>query len=174
MSDALRYGRKFRTLNIIDDYNREALLIEPGFSLPANKMIVLLNKLIQKQGCPEMIRVDNGPELTSSAFREWAKSHNILIHYIQPGKPAQNAYIERFNRTYRTEVLDINWFDNLQEVNRITQEWREKYNHERPHESLGNRSPIKFALSRKNREIASTAEMSSRRHLENISIFNLS
>jgi len=174
MSDALRYGRRFRTLNVIDDYNREALLIEPGFSLPANKVIALLNQLILKQGHPEMIRVDNGPELTSQPFRDWAKLHNILIHYIQPGKPAQNAYIERFNRTYRNEVLDAYWFDDLQEVKRVTEMWRIKYNNERPHESLGNQSPVRFALNRTTRMVASKIAMLNKQHLEKISTFNLS
>jgi len=123
-------------------------MIEPSFSLPANKVVKLLTELFEVRGSPEMIRVDNGPEFISTAFKSWAKSQGILIHYIEPGKPAQNAFIERFNKSYRTEVLDINWFTSLREVRRITKAWRNVYNRERPHESLGGYSPVAFELKR--------------------------
>ena len=145
MSDALIDGKKFRTFNVIDDYNRECLLIEAGFSLPAIRVTRLLDQFAVNRGYPEMIRMDNGPEFASSVFRDWAKQHNVLIHYIQPGKPAQNGFIERFNRTYREEVLDMNLFSHLQEVREITREWLSSYNQERPHESLAGMSPISFA-----------------------------
>jgi len=148
MSDVLLCGYRFRTFNVIDDYNREALLVEPGTSLPANKIIVLLDQKALSRGYPEMIRVDNGPELRSSVFKAWAKRHNILIQYIQPGKPAQNGFIERFNRTYREEILDMNLFSSLAEVKEITKGWLKEYNKERPHESLAGLSPINFAKKR--------------------------
>jgi putative transposase len=148
MSDALIDGRKFRTFNVIDDYNREGLIIEAGFSLPATRVIQLLDQFAEQRGYPEMLRMDNGPEFASSIFKDWAKQHNILIHYIQPGKPAQNGFVERFNRTYREEVLDINLFSNLQEAREITREWLTLYNKERPHESLAGMSPISFAQQR--------------------------
>lgn len=149
MSDALRWGNKFRTLNVIDDYNREALLIAASHSLPAQRVTQCLDQVALKRGYPEMIRVDNGPEFLSNHFKKWAESHQILIYYIQPGKPAQNAFIERFNRTCREEVLDSYLFDSLQEVKQITQRWMVNYNQERPHESLGDQSPIDFANARK-------------------------
>ena len=148
MADSLYHGRKFRTLNVIDDYNREGLLIEPRHSLPASTVTALLDQLAATRGYPEMIRIDNGTELTSSVFRNWAKDHGILLHYIQPGKPAQNGFVERFNRTYREDVLDMHWFINLAEVQRITQQWLNDYNHERPHEALANLPPMRFAKQR--------------------------
>lgn len=148
MSDALIDARRFRTFNVLDDYNREALLIEPSFSLPSNKIIHLLDVLAVIKGYPEMIRVDNGPEFVSAVFKGWAKKHQILVHYIQPGKPAQNGFIERFNRTYREDVLDMNLFHNLQEVKEITCNWVNDYNQERPHESLAGLPPVQFANKR--------------------------
>ena len=145
MSDALSYGRKFRTFNVIDDYNRECLLIEPSFSLPAHKVIQLLDQLAIERGYPEMIRVDNGTEFTSTVFKDWTLQHQILVHYIQPGKPAQNGLVERFNRTYREDILDMNMFRNLQEVREITCEWLIVYNEVRPHESLAGLAPVQFA-----------------------------
>jgi len=148
MSDALSCGDKFRTFNVIDDYNREALLVEAEASLPANKIINLLDKKAVFRGYPDVIRTDNGPEFRSATFKSWALKHNILIQYIQPGKPAQNGFIERFNRTYREEVLDMNLFSNLAEVKEITREWTKDYNNERPHESLDGLAPINFAKKR--------------------------
>ena len=148
MTDVLRNGRRFRTLNVIDDYNREALLIEPSLSLPSFKVISLLTDLIAEKGYPEKIRVDNGSEFTSAEFKDWAASCGITIDYIQPGKPAQNGFVERFNRTYREDILDMYLFDSLKEVKQITQEWLRHYNLERPHESLGNLPPVLFAKMR--------------------------
>lgn len=149
MSDVLSYGYKFRTFNVIDDYNREGLLVEPSTSLPANKVIVLLNQIAAIRGCyPNMIRVDNGPEFKSTIFKSWAIKHRILIHYIQPGKPAQNGFIERFNRTYREDVLDMNLFNSLIEVKEITNDRLASYNNDRPHESLNGLPPIVFAKKR--------------------------
>lgn len=148
MSDALHSGRKFRTLNIIDDYNREALLIEAGFSISSLMVVRCLNQLASIRGYPEMIRVDNGPEFISKALKEWAIKHNVIIHYIQPGKPSQNAFIERFNRTFRTEILDAYWFDTMKEVRLISIEWLKQYNFERPHESLAGKAPMQFAKDR--------------------------
>jgi len=159
MSDVLYCGRKFRTFNVIDDYNREALLVEPSYLLPAIRVIALLDLIAQVRGYPEMIRVDNGPEFTSSTFKDWAKQHHILVHYIQPGKPAQNGFVERFNRTVREDVLDMNWFSNLKEVKLIVRDWLKIYNQERPHESLAGLAPIPFALQRE-RRLASKQEIS--------------
>ena len=148
MSDALMCGDRFRTFNLIDDYNREALLIEPAYSLPAKRVTTLLDQVGEERGYPDRIRVDHGPEFESDEFKQWAKNRGVLIDYIQPGKPAQNGYIERFNRTYREAVLDIHLFQNLREVKILTQQWLKTYNHERPHESLAGLPPVQFARYR--------------------------
>lgn len=150
MSDALFNSRRFRTLNIIDDYNREAIWMEIGLSIGAMHMTDLLEWIIKERGKPKAIRTDNGPEFTSSTFTNWCHKHRIEVRYIQPGKPVQNAFIERFNRSYRTEVLDARIFNNLVEVREITAEWLEHYNNKRPHESLGNISPTQYLLKKEN------------------------
>ncbi|WP_144353376.1 integrase core domain-containing protein, partial [Snodgrassella alvi] len=101
-------------------------------------------KLAEYHGYPLKIRVDNGPEFTGKTFIDWAKSHGITIDYIQPGSPYQNGYIERFNRTYRTEVLDLYLFNNLEQARKVTEEWLTIYNTERPHEALNNMTPIEY------------------------------
>ena len=146
MSDSLSNGRTFRTLNVIDDYNREALWIEVDTSLPAERVVRVLETLLLERTAPQSIRMDNGPELISKRLVNWAKEKHIELLHIQPGKPAQNAYIERFNRTYRQEVLDAYLFEDLQEVRTITERWLEDYNTIRPHEALKGISPCQFAL----------------------------
>jgi putative transposase len=146
MSDALSNGRTFRTLNVIDDFNREALWIEVDTSLPAERVVRVLEQLIDWRGKPDCIRMDNGPELISHRLESWAQEKRIELLHIQPGKPAQNAYIERFNRTYREEVLDAYLFDDLQEVRYITERWLEDYNTIRPHEALQGLPPRQFAI----------------------------
>lgn len=148
MSDALICGSRFRTFNVVDDYNRECLLIEPSFTLPATRVTQLLDQVAVHRGYPDVIRTDHGPEFESHEFKQWAEKRGILIHYIQPGKPAQNGFIERFNRTYREDVLDMNLFSNLREVKVITQEWLTGYNTQRPHESLAGLPPVQFAEMR--------------------------
>jgi putative transposase len=125
MSDSLVCGRAFRTFNILDDFNREALWIEVDTSLPAERVIRVLEMIISWRGCPKQIRMDNGPEFISHRLENWAKQHNIQLVHIQPGKPSQNAYIERFNRTYREDVLDAYLFNSLSEVREISEQWRE-------------------------------------------------
>jgi putative transposase len=144
MSDALYNGRRFRTLNLIDDYNREVLWIDIAISIGAQHMVDILNWIIKERGKPRSIRVDNGPEFISSTFSNWCHKHRIAILYIQPGKPTQNAFIERFNRSYRTEILDAYVFNNLNQVRELTNEWIDGYNNIRPHESLGNLSPFNY------------------------------
>lgn len=144
MSDALINGRRFRTVNVIDDCNREALGIKANVSLPAKRVIEFLDLIACQHGYPLQLRLDNGPENISRDMAAWAKKHGIHIHYIQPGKPAQNAYIERFNRTYREEVLDMYLFRNIAAVQAITDKWLREYNNDRPHESLGNLTPKGF------------------------------
>ena len=144
MSDALIYGKRFRTVNVIDDCNREALTIKARLSLPSKRVVEILEEVAQKKGYPTKIRIDNGPENISREFKQWAKLRRIELEYIQPGKPAQNGYIERFNRTYREEVLDMNLFRNIQEVQQLTDQWIREYNNERPHQALGNLTPREY------------------------------
>lgn len=148
MSDALSNGRRFRTLNVMDDYNREALLIKPSISLPASYVTRLLDQLAGIRGYPRRVRVDNGPEFISQTFKSWAAQHQIDTQYIQPGKPAQNGFIERFNRTYREDVLGLYLFESLDEVTVITKRWMDDYNNARPHEAIGNLAPRDFARDR--------------------------
>jgi len=148
MSDALWSGRRFRTFNVIDEFNREALRIEIDTSLPAARVIRALNELVEVRGAPLSIRLDNGPEFIAHALAEWAKTKGIALNHIQPGKPTQNAYIERFNRTYRTEVLDCYVFESLQEVRDMTADWLHRYNHQRPHEALGSVPPVEYRMTK--------------------------
>jgi putative transposase len=141
MSDALMRGTRFRTVNILDDCNREALGIKASISLPAKRVTEFLDGIAVWRGYPAQLRVDNGPENISKEMAAWAKNHGVFIHYIQPGKPAQNAYIERFNRTYREEVLNRHLFKTIADAQAITDQWLQEYNGERPHESLGNLTP---------------------------------
>jgi putative transposase len=150
MHDALVTGRKFRTFNIIDDFNREALIVESYFSINALRVIQIIERLILESGKPLAIRVDNGPEFIANVLHEWCVSKGIKLQYIQPGKPMQNGYVERFNRSYRESVLDANIFRNLTEVRILSDEFMEDYNYHRPHESLGNISPIKYKLKYSN------------------------
>ena len=144
MSDTLYGGQRFRALTLIDEGNREALAIDVGTSIPSTRVIRVLDELTTLHGRPLAIRVDNGPELTAETFVAWCAQRGIGIHYIQPGKPDQNAFIERFNRSYRSEVLDAFLFASLTEVRDLTAAWLEIYNRERPHDSLGRVPPLMF------------------------------
>jgi putative transposase len=144
MADALYDGRPFRALTVIDEGNREALAIELGTSIPSARVIRVLDELVRLYGRPVRVRVDNGPEFVAEAFVEWCAAQGIGLGYIQPGKPDQNAFIERFNRTFREEVLDAFLFGSLEDVHAITDAWLDTYNTERPHESLGQVPPLTF------------------------------
>lgn len=144
MADALCGWRPFRTLNVMDEGNREALDIEVATSIPARRVIRVMQRLVELYGKPKALRLDNGSELTSTAFTEWCGEQRIELRFIQPGKPDQNAFIERFNRTYRNEVLDAYVFDSIEQVREITESWLREYNEERPHDSLGRVPPLMF------------------------------
>jgi putative transposase len=144
MHDALYGGRRFRTLNVLDEGNREGLAIDVGTSIPSARVVRVLERLIEVYGRPTAIRVDNGPELTAQVLVDWCQQQAIELRYIQPGKPDQNAYIERFNRSYREEVLDAYLFESLEQVRALTDDWLQTYNEERPHDSLGRVPPLTF------------------------------
>ncbi len=147
MNDSLWDGRKFRLLNIVDDYNRELLHIEADISLPALRVIRVLEYLKEFRGLPKMIRVDNGPEFISHKLDGWCKDHKITLVFIQPGKPTQNAYVERCNGNIRRELLNAYVFHSLKEVRTKAEEWMEDYNYHRPHQSLNNLPPALFAAA---------------------------
>lgn len=159
MADALYGGRKIRTLNVIDEGNREALAIDVALSIPSVRVVRILEELVAVHGRPLALRVDNGPELISEAFMAWCGERGIEVRHIQPGKPDQNAFIERFNRSYRQEVLDAYVFDSIEDVQRVTDEWLEDYNSERPHDSLGQLPPRSF-LPRPERPLESSYQLS--------------
>ncbi len=144
MHDALYCGRAIRTLNVIDEANRECLGIDIATSIPALRVVRFIEQLIEVHGKPKAIRCDNGPELTSYAFTEWCKEQEIALRFIQPGKPDQNAFIERFNRTYREEVLNAFLFDAISDVREVTDGWVERYNEIRPHDALGTLPPARY------------------------------
>jgi putative transposase len=144
MSDALFTGKRFRTVNVIDDFNREGLGIEVAFSIPAKRVTQCLDIIAIRKGYPKVIRVDNGPENISKHFAGWANSHGVTLQFIQPGKPAQNGFIERFNRSYREEILSMYLFKNIREVQRLTNDWLRHYNEVRPHEALGFKTPMQM------------------------------
>jgi len=142
MSDSLADGRLLRTFNVLDDYNREGLGIEVDLSLPSERIIRSLAQIIEWRGKPAAIRMDNGPENISQAMIDWANAQRITLMYIQPGKPTQNAYIERFNRTVRHEWLDLHVFESVDQAQTLATRWLWRYNNERPHMGLGGITPI--------------------------------
>lgn len=141
MADRLADGRQFRLLNVVDDFNREGLGIEIDFSLPAERVVRSLEQIIEWRGKPSAIRVDNGPEYVSGTLMKWADKRGIALNHIQPGKPQQNAYVERYNRTVRHEWLNIYLFESLSEVQDIATEWLWTYNNERPNMGIGGITP---------------------------------
>jgi len=150
MHDTLYYGKPFRTLNIIYESNREILAIEIDTSLSAGRVIRTQEQLGEIYGLPQAIRLDNGPELRSAALFEWCEDKGIELRYIKSGKPSQNAFIERFNRTYGHEVLDAYLFEDLGRVREITDDWITVSNEERPHGALGKLSPSLFRQQAEN------------------------
>ena len=137
MSDSLVGGRKFRCLMLIDDYNRECLHIETDTSLPSVRVIRMLEQTLEWRGKPQRIRVDNGPEFIAKVMKQWCRDKKIKLLFIQPGKPTQNAYVERFNGSFRRDVLDAWMFSSLRQVRQLAEEWRVDYNNFRPHKALG-------------------------------------
>lgn len=144
MSDSLFCGRRFRTFNVVDDFNREILAIEVDLNLPAPRVIRVLERIIAWQGYPAKLRMDNGPEFISIALADWAEQHGVTLEFIKPGTPTQNSCVERFNRTYRDEILNMYVFWDLTEVRQRTESWMTEYNDERPHDSLEDLAPLEY------------------------------
>lgn len=140
-SDTLSSGQSFRTLNVIDEFNREALGIEVDTSLPSERVVRTLDRIVQERGKPQGIRMDNGPELISSVMSEWAEKQKVELRFIQPGKPIQNPFVERFNGTFRFEFLSPNLFEDLEQVRESSWQWIIEYNEERPHQALNGITP---------------------------------
>lgn len=150
MHDALGDGRSFRLFNVLDDFNREGLAIEADLSLPSARVIRTLEQVIDWRGKPRVIRCDNGPEYISGTLLQWAAQRQIRIEYIQPGKPQQNAYVERYNRTVRYDWLAQHIFASIAEVQEAATRWLWTYNNnnERPNMALGGFTPIqKLAMA---------------------------
>ena len=144
MSDTLYGGRRFRTLTVLDEGVREGLAIEIDTSLPAERVIRVLEQVVSWRGQPQAIRLDNGPEFIAESFISWCAERAIQLWHIQPGKPDQNAFIERYNRTYRTEVLNAYVFESLEQVREISAEWLQSDNEERPHDALAGLPPATY------------------------------
>ena len=146
MSDALTNGRRIRIFKAMDDGSRESLAAHADYSISAEKVITVLQRVVEQRGVPQQIRVDNGPEFLSKAFIGWCNQNNILIKYIQPGKPMQNAYIERLNRLFREDVLNAYLFENLEQVRILADKWMDEYNRLHPHKSLNGKTPSQAAI----------------------------
>lgn len=147
VSDAIASGRKFRTLNVVDDCSREALAMEVDFSIPAVRVIRVLDQVGAERGYPKSIVMDNGPEFISIALGSWAEEHGVKLAFIQPGKPVQNCYVESFNGRFRDECLNEHWFISLDDARRTIAHWKKHYNEEREHGTFG-MTPREYAKSR--------------------------
>ncbi len=145
--DELASGRKFRTLNLMDGYTREALTIEVDTSLPGLRVARVLDRLREMRGTPAAIQVDYGTEFTSRVVDQWAYQNQVALHFIERGKPTQNALIESFNGKFRDECLNQNWFVDLRDAQEVIEAWRVDFNTVRPHSSLGYLTPEEFAGS---------------------------
>ncbi|OXI43867.1 IS3 family transposase [Burkholderia aenigmatica] len=145
VSDGLAYGRRFRCLNVVDDYTRECLATEVDTSLPGLRVQQVLERLKEMRGLPASITVDNGPEFAGKVLDAWAYEAGVTLSFIRPGKPVENAYIESFNGRFRDECLNEHWFVSMRHAKRLIEEWRIEYNTERPHSSLGYLTPVQFA-----------------------------
>lgn len=145
LADALVSGRRFRMLTVVDDYTREALAIEVDTSLPGARVVRVLERLKQLGRLPEWIVCDNGPEFSGQALDQWTFANGVRLHFITPGKPSENAYVESFHGKFRDECLNERWFATVPEARRVIEAWRVDYNQARPHSALGYRTPEEFA-----------------------------
>lgn len=145
MADRLWDGRKLKVLTIVDDYSRECPAMEVDTSINGVRVTHVLERIGQRRGLPKILVVDNGPEFAGKVLDEWAYRKGITLHFIRPGKPVENCYVESFNGKFRDECLNEHWFVNLSHAREMVESWRIDYNEVRPHSSLGNLSPAEFA-----------------------------
>ena len=145
VSDGLSEGRKFRSLNIVDGYSRECLATEVDTSLPGMRVVRVLEQLGERRGLPEVLVMDNGPEFAGQALDVWAYERKVRLHFIEPGKPMQNAFVESFNGKFRDECSNEHWFVSLEDARVKIEAWRREYNESRPHTALGHVRPAEFA-----------------------------
>jgi putative transposase len=143
--DALCNGRRVKCLTIVDDFTKEAIDIVPDHSIPGQYVTRVLDQAAQFRGLPAAIRTDQGPEFTGRALDQWAYRNGVQLKLIAPGKPTQNAYVESFNGKFRDECLNDHWFESLHAARTLIADWRRDYNENRPHSSLGYRTPAEFA-----------------------------
>jgi len=144
VSDSFSNGRRFRCLTLIDEYTRESPTLVAATSFSGKRVTRILDELAATRGYPEVLRLDNGPEFTSAALHCWARQNHVRLHFIDPGKPTQNAFIERFNGTFRDECLNAHWFIDLADARREIEAWRHACNKARPHSSLGRIPPAVY------------------------------
>jgi putative transposase len=145
MADTLADGRPFRTFNVVDDFSRECLVIEVDSSLPSARVARTLDRVIAERGAPVAIVADNGPEFASRLLDAWAYQRGVVLHFIEPGQPIQNAFIESFNGKFRDECLNEHWFTGFPDARFTIECWRRDYNQVRPHSSLGGLTPEEYA-----------------------------
>lgn len=145
MRDTLGDARVFRTFNVVDDLTRECPAIEVAKSIPGARVTRVLDQIATERGYPSRLVMDNGPEFISQALDEWAYRHGVELHFITPGRPVENAYIESFNGKFRDECLNEHWFSTLDDARRTIEDWRRDYNEERPHSALGGMPPREYA-----------------------------
>jgi putative transposase len=146
--DNLACGRSFRALNVMEAWSREALEIEVDTSITGHRVVRVLEHLVAKRGKPEVLQLDNGPELRGIALDQWAYKNKVKLDFIEPGKPTQNAKIESFNGRLRDECLNQEWFTSLDHARVVLADWKEDYNHVRPHSALGYKTPVEWAQSK--------------------------
>ena len=145
VSDQLANGRRFRVLNVVDHFSRELVLQVVDLSISGQRLARELSQLADRRPMPRTIVCDNGPEFTSKAMYFWAKKIGVKLHFIQPGKPTQNAFVESFNGKMRAYCLDLHWFASIEDARSTIDDWQRHYNHVRPHRSLGKKPPAVFA-----------------------------
>ncbi len=158
MADTMADGRSFRTLNIVDDFCKVCPAIEVDTSIPGRRVARVLDRLAETRGLPEMIVVDNGPEFTGRYLDAWAYRRGVKLHFIRPGKPVENCFVESFNGKFRDECLNEHWFTDLQDARDKIETWRVDYNRVRPHSSLDNLTPREFAAAASLREPPAPSE----------------
>lgn len=154
--DTLGDGRVFRALTVVDDFTRECPVIEVDTSLTGERVTRVLDRLALTRGLPACIVCDNGPEFAGQVLDQWAHEHRITLHFIQPGKPVQNAYAESFNGRLRDECLNESWFTSLADARMTIERWRRDYNEARPHSGLAGCTPLEFAKAQRARTTSTT------------------